>query len=309
MVDPQTTQNQDQENELFWWSEDIFNNSDIFFDNTKSTDENEIFADNLSKKYNIEDENIINNEPDDSELPYADVLDKNKSYEHEFQEETPTDEIQQETQEYKMDEKYYPKAEVQNIQETKEETKEEPQEDLEEETEEQVEPRDDEQIEEESPQEQKASDIQNKFNELLNLTKKVYESDKSITEEWFEIIWADNDKLNILYQFQLEDSDNPEITINKLETNKESEEENINQLKFFIDQDSASLNIVLNDTLLFDEVEDLQNEPKKKMQIVDKLNKFIFLAQEHLKKIEKEMNEKFKIEQERKKLQDIFRNF
>jgi len=297
MVDPQTTQTQDQNNEFLWWSEDIFNNSDIFFDNTdttepmESTDDNELFTKDLPEKYNVE-----NNE---SELSYADTLNKDKLYEYQSENIEIPKEISegtlQETKEpeYKMDEKYYPKQEGQVVQklETVKQSKPE-----------------DEDIEEFS-QEQKKSEIQNKFSELLDLTNKVYELDKSIVDEWFEIIGADNDKLTILYQFKLEEDDTSEIAINKLEIDKESEEESSNELRFFIDPDTSSFNIILNDTLLFDELEDLPSEPKKKMQIIDKLNKFIFLAWEHLKKIEKEIKEKLQIEQERKKLQDIFRNF
>jgi len=65
----------------------------------------------------------------------------------------------------------------------------------------------------------------------------------------------------------------------------------------------------LDDVLLFDEVEHLNNDPKKKMQVMDKLNKFIFLAGEYQKKVEKEIKEKEAEEVERRRLQDIFRNF
>jgi len=61
--------------------------------------------------------------------------------------------------------------------------------------------------------------------------------------------------------------------------------------------------------LLFDEIEHLQNDPKKKMQVTEKLNNFIFLLSEHQKKAEKEAKEREEAEQERRRLQDIFRNF
>jgi len=66
---------------------------------------------------------------------------------------------------------------------------------------------------------------------------------------------------------------------------------------------------MLDDVLLLDEVEDLQDDAKKKMQVTEKLNKFIFLLSEHQKKMEKEAKEKEQAEQERRRLQDIFRNF
>jgi len=61
--------------------------------------------------------------------------------------------------------------------------------------------------------------------------------------------------------------------------------------------------------LLFDEIQDFTEDQKKKLQVMDKLNKFIFLASEKLRKIEKEIKEREEEERERKKLQEIFRNF
>lgn len=66
---------------------------------------------------------------------------------------------------------------------------------------------------------------------------------------------------------------------------------------------------MINDTLLFDEVEDFTEDQKKKLQVVDKINKFAFLVSEELRKIDKEIKEKEETERERKKLQEIFRNF
>jgi len=80
-----------------------------------------------------------------------------------------------------------------------------------------------------------------------------------------------------------------------------------NDLGFTIEDNS--LQVLLDDVLLFDEMEHLQDDPKKKMQVSEKLNKFIFLLSEHQKKMEKEAKEKEEAEQERRRLQDIFRNF
>jgi len=80
-----------------------------------------------------------------------------------------------------------------------------------------------------------------------------------------------------------------------------------NDLGFAIEDNS--LQVLLDDVLLFDEMEHLQDDPKKKMQVSEKLNKFIFLLSEHQKKMEKEAKEKEEAEQERRRLQDIFRNF
>jgi hypothetical protein len=51
------------------------------------------------------------------------------------------------------------------------------------------------------------------------------------------------------------------------------------------------LNIKVDDEMLYDEVNDLQENPNKKMQVMDKLNKFIFLITEEYKKMEKVKSE------------------
>jgi hypothetical protein len=46
--------------------------------------------------------------------------------------------------------------------------------------------------------------------------------------------------------------------------------------------------------MLYDELEDLLDNPSKKMQVSEKLNKFIFLITEEYKKIEKDKKQKEK---------------
>jgi hypothetical protein len=98
------------------------------------------------------------------------------------------------------------------------------------------------------------------------------------------------------------------ILITKTETDKEEEEETINELKFVFDDEGDGLDILLDDVLLYQE-SDFANDQKKKLQVMDKMNKFIFLASEELKKAEKEIKEKEEEENEKRRLQDIFRNF
>jgi len=99
------------------------------------------------------------------------------------------------------------------------------------------------------------------------------------------------------------------IFITKIEQDKETEEETVNELRFTFNEETSSLEVMVNDTLLFDEIQDFTEDQKKKLQVMDKLNKFIFLASEELRKIEKEIKEREEEERERKKLQEIFRNF
>lgn len=105
------------------------------------------------------------------------------------------------------------------------------------------------------------------------------------------------------------DPDFPMISITKIETDKTTEEESTHELNFYLNEAGTSLNVNLDEELLFDEEVDLQDDIKKKMQVMEKINKFIFLVTEESRKLEKEMKEKEAEEQEKRKLQDIFRNF
>jgi len=69
------------------------------------------------------------------------------------------------------------------------------------------------------------------------------------------------------------------------------------------------LQIILDEILLYDEVQDLIDDENKKMQVIDKLNKFIFLVSEELKIYEREKKDREIMEKERRRLKDIFRNF
>ena len=155
------------------------------------------------------------------------------------------------------------------------------------------------------------TDVQKKFGELFFTTKKIYElkNKTGITEETFDILWANNDKIIISYKFLLDETNDPMIFITKIEQDQETEEETINELRFTFNEETLSLEVVINDVLLFDEIQDFTQDQKKKLQVIDKLNKFTFLTSEELRKIEKEIKEKEEAERERRKLQEIFRNF
>ena len=151
------------------------------------------------------------------------------------------------------------------------------------------------------------SDIMTKFDELFQMTKQVAEMKK--TTEWFELLGANNDKIHVMYKFFIWDEAYPMVTITKMETDKEADEETSHELSFYLNEQGTALNVNLDEVLLFDELVDLQSDLKKKMQVIDKLNKFIFLLSEESRKLEKEIKEREAEEQEIKKLQDVFRNF
>lgn len=154
------------------------------------------------------------------------------------------------------------------------------------------------------------TDIQKKFGELFFTTKRIYElKDKLwISEETFDVLWADNDKVFISYRFLI-DASEPIVFITKIEQDKETNEESENELRFSFNEETSSIEVMVNNTLLFDEIQDFTADPKKKMQVSEKLNKFIFLASEEQRKLEKEIQAKEEEEREKRKLQDIFRNF
>jgi peptide methionine sulfoxide reductase MsrA len=99
------------------------------------------------------------------------------------------------------------------------------------------------------------------------------------------------------------------VVITKIEENKETTQETENELRFTFNQEVLSLEVMVNNKVLFDEIQDLTTDAKKKMQVSEKFNKFIFLTSEEQKKLEKEMLFKEEEEREKRKLQDIFRNF
>jgi hypothetical protein len=107
----------------------------------------------------------------------------------------------------------------------------------------------------------------------------------------------------------LGDEEYPLLSITKIEEDKEVDEESVHELSFYVNESGNALNVNLDDVLLFDEQEDLQDDTKKSMQVLDKINKFIFLVSEALRKLQKDAREKEAAEQEKRKLQDVFRNF
>jgi len=112
-----------------------------------------------------------------------------------------------------------------------------------------------------------------------------------------------------MYKFLLGDPEFPMVSVTKIETDKTDEEETTHELNFYLSEDGTSLNVNLDEELLFEEEVDLKDDAKRKMEVMDKVNKFIFLVSEESKKIEREIKEKQAEQEEKRKLQDIFRNF
>lgn len=164
-------------------------------------------------------------------------------------------------------------------------------------------------IEKEKESEDEKSDLMKKFWELVDKSKQLYEVAQMEDGEYVELVWWNTGTAQIVYNFRLiqEDDENSSILISKIETNTESGDQEQNNLQF--KNNDWSIEILLDEQLLYDEIEDLQDDQNKKMQVMDKLNKFIFLISEELKIYERDRKEKERMEQERRKLRDIFRNF
>ncbi len=181
-----------------------------------------------------------------------------------------------------------------------EDIKEEPKEEIEE-KEEEVQEAEEEKEEEKIEINPLKTDLQNKFDELIRNTKAVYGLLDKKADEWFDLIWWNDDRIKTTYKISMMEDNHVEIQ--KEEFNKVDETNLTHTLDFILNKESLSVNV--DDELLYDEVNDLQENPNKKMQVMEKLNKFIFLVSEEYKKVEKEKWEKEK----RNKMKWVFRNF
>lgn len=150
------------------------------------------------------------------------------------------------------------------------------------------------------------SEIQNKVTTLITNIEQLQTLLHLKNEDIVEAIWSKTDTTTILYQFLLNDQHH--LTVKRIETEKETDESSFSELKFVLEDESHMIQIFLDDVLLFEE-EDLLQDNKKKSQVMEKINKFIFLTESKLKDTEKEMKAKQEEEEERKRLHDIFRNF
>lgn len=149
------------------------------------------------------------------------------------------------------------------------------------------------------------TDVQKKFWELQWKSEKIHELVWKDQDVWFDLLWWNDDRQKIIYEIV---SWNDYIEIEKEELNKADESTITNILSFELSEDleqNMSVQLFVNDIELYDEIKDLQNDPNKKMQVLEKMNKFIFLLDEEYKKIQKYKKEK----EERNAVKWVFRNF
>lgn len=149
------------------------------------------------------------------------------------------------------------------------------------------------------------TDVQKKFGELQWKSEKIHELVWKDQDVWFDLLWWNDDRQKIIYKIV---SWSDYIEIEKEELNKEDNSTTTNILSFELSEDieqNMSVQLFVNDIELYDEIKDLQNDPNKKMQVLEKMNKFIFLLDEEYKKIQKYKKEK----EERNAVKWVFRNF
>jgi len=139
--------------------------------------------------------------------------------------------------------------------------------------------------------------LEKKYSSLKDVVKKIYDLKKLETGDVLDIVWSDNDTIQLVYSFSLKWDD---VLVSKKETLKWKEQ--TASLKFSYDKVKKSLMVYVGDYLLWDEEEDLKNDHKKKMQVIDKLNKFVFLLEEEMKKIEAK-------EEEKDEMKNVFKMF
>jgi len=149
------------------------------------------------------------------------------------------------------------------------------------------------------------TDVQKKFGELQRKTEKIHDLVWKDQDVWFDLLWWNDDRQKIIYKIL---SGDDYVEIEKEEINKANESTITNILSFELSEDleqNMSVQLFVNDIELYDEIKDLQNDPNKKMQVLEKMNKFIFLLDEEYKKIQKYKKEK----EERNAVKWVFRNF
>lgn len=149
------------------------------------------------------------------------------------------------------------------------------------------------------------TDVQKKYWELQWKSEKIHELVWKDQDVWFDLLWWNDDRQKIIYKIT---SWSDYVEIEKEELNKADESTVTNVLAFELSEDieqNMSLQLYVNDIELYDEIRDLQNDQNKKMQVLEKMNKFIFLLDEEYKKIQKYKKEK----EERNAVKWVFRNF
>ncbi len=144
------------------------------------------------------------------------------------------------------------------------------------------------------------SDLVQTFYRLQQSISTVHEQQGNRAD--FQIIGSDNDAVLIAYTFALLD-DARHIVVTKEQTNRSDDTQSSNVLRFVLTQDNI-LELYVDDVLLFTE-EQLNDSLKDRMQVLDKLNKFIFLVDTYAA----DLSAQARANQDQKEAKDTFQQF
>ena len=160
--------------------------------------------------------------------------------------------------------------------------------------------------EEKNKESSEITDIVDRFDDLFDNIHEAYDVLDLEEGKSFEILGSDNDTVRVEYKFIIFDFAEDVFEIRKKEIQVRTKE--VKESKMKLSMEAGFLEIYLNDVLLFND-KTLVESPKRKMQVIDKMNKLNFLVEDKLKRLEKEKKAKEKENDERKQVMNSFRNF
>jgi len=138
---------------------------------------------------------------------------------------------------------------------------------------------------------------------FITLCSLVDTADSFNDSDELRLVWSDNDALYVSYLFS---KDHEAIVINKEATDRKKDSSVSHVMRLFIN-DATELELVIDDISLFTE-SSLADDDKSRIQVLDKLDKFIFLLEEFVKEKEKEQEEQ-KDKKQRSQAKSDFREF
>lgn len=153
------------------------------------------------------------------------------------------------------------------------------------------------------------NEIIDKFLELSSTARKIFQLSEDTSH--FKILGGKSPKSTLEYFIYLvEDEDNhSDLFIKKVETNNEDSDEEEHLLQWSYNKDQHSLDIFVDEVILYELKQQATEEENKKNQIMEKLNKFWFLFETYFQDLYKEYQEKKEAQEKKKQLHEIFRSF
>ncbi|HRX63655.1 MAG TPA: hypothetical protein P5060_00960 [Candidatus Absconditabacterales bacterium] len=296
----------DSTNDIGYINEDIREDKPI--EETEKLEEKEEILEEeaVTEDINTEEEAPVQEEIEEDKIENIEIEEdsykKGQEEEVESIENKEDDEV--ETKEEKEDEEEIKEDKIEEVEELKEDVinqELDQQEEKVEEENDEDEDDDEDEIEEDIEEDNEEEDkITKKFDELYTKAVDLSTLLKKENESGFDLLGGNDDRTKTTYKVS---ANNDNVKIEKIELDKESQKTQKNTLELSIS--NSFLHVKVNGEMLYSQLEDLNDNEKKTRQVIEKINKFIFLIDEEYKKIEKEKGEREK----RGKMKGIFRNF